>query len=614
MVNRNRIHVILPALERVKGESAMAQTQLVDLRDLQFVLFEMLRVEGLRSFPRYASLDRDLMEDTVDLARRISLEEWYPVDGMADEDGLLFDPTDGTVKAPPYVHGPYRTMVDAGFIAMSDRDGPEGLPMSVSIACKELFCAASAPLAFLTLLTGSAAGLIRRFGTEEQKRLFLDRMLSGAWGGTMCLTEPGAGSDVGRVSTRASSGPDGTYRITGRKLFISAGEHDLTENIIHLVLARTEDAPPGTRGLSLFIVPKFLVGADGALGQRNGVLCTGIEKKMGFHAGPTCALSFGDETPCTGYLLGGVGQGMRIMFQMMNEERIFCGLQGLASSSAAYHHALSYARERLQGAHYSQFLDPAAPAVPIVEHPDVRRMLLWMKAYVEGMRMFTYFLAWNIDLGECADGDAARQAQAMVELLTPLCKAGNTDMVWLVTAEAIQVFGGYGFCRDYPVERLARSCKVLSIVEGTNGIQSLDVVLRKILLNPGQYNYSIFRERLLETVASARGVVDAPCVDIVAEGLEKMDEVISLLGGHLAAGRMEDLLMLATPAQQAMFLLALAWMHLWSLTLALPKVEGGTAEEGDEVAFYRGKVEASRYFLRSEFPKFFGRTRVILGT
>jgi len=241
-------------------------------------------------------------------------------------------------------------------------------------------------------------------------------------------------------------------------------------------------------------------------------------------------------------------------------------------------------------------------------------MLLWMKAYVEGMRMFTYFLAWNIDLGECADGDAARQAQAMVELLTPLCKAGNTDMVWLVTAEAIQVFGGYGFCRDYPVERLARSCKVLSIVEGTNGIQSLDVVLRKILLNPGQYNYSIFRERLLETVASARGVVDAPCVDIVAEGLEKMDEVISLLGGHLAAGRMEDLLMLATPAQQAMFLLALAWMHLWSLTLALPKVEGGTAEEGDEVAFYRGKVEASRYFLRSEFPKFFGRTRVILGT
>jgi alkylation response protein AidB-like acyl-CoA dehydrogenase len=599
----------------------MAQYPLVDMRDLHFVLFEMLRVEGLRAFPRYGALDRDLVEDTVNLAERISLEEWFPVDGKADEDGLSFDPASGTVKAPAYVHGPYRAMVDAGFIALSHRDDPGALPMSVSIACKELFCSASAPLAFLTLLTGSAAGLVGRFGTPGQKDLYLEKMLSGAWGGTMCLTEPGAGSDVGRVVTQAACQPDGTYLITGRKMFISAGEHDLTGNIIHLVLARTENAPPGTRGLSLFIVPKFLVHADGSLGPRNGVLCTGVEKKMGFHAGPTCALSFGDEDPCTGYLLGGIGQGMKIMFQMMNEERIFCGLQGLASSSAAYHHALSYARERLQGAHYSRFLDPEAPAVPIMEHPDVKRMLLWMKAYVEGMRMFTYYLAWNIDMSELAEGDAARQAGAMVELLTPLCKAGNTDMVWLVTAEAIQVFGGYGFCRDYPVERLARSCKVLSIVEGTNGIQSLDVMLRKILLNPGQYNYSSFRNRLAETIASARDIVDAPCVDIVAEGLEKMDEVVSALNDHMASGRMDDLLMQTTPAQQAMFMLALAWMHLWSLTLTLPRLEAltggrgpeGAAPEGGEAAFYHGKAEASRFFLLSEFPKFFGRARAILG-
>jgi alkylation response protein AidB-like acyl-CoA dehydrogenase len=598
----------------------MAQSPLVDLRDLQFVLFEMLRVEELRDFPRHALLDGDLMMDTIRLAERISLEEWYPVDGKADEEGLFFDPSTGTVKVPDFVHGPYRAMVDAGFIAMSDRDVPGGLPMSISISCKEFFCSACAPLAFMTLLTGSAAGLIGRFGTREQKELYLDRMLSGAWGGTMCLTEPGAGSDVGRAVTQAATGPDGTYLITGRKMFISAGEHDLTGNIIHLVLARTLDAPPGTKGLSLFIVPKFLVNADGSLGKRNGVWCTGVEKKMGFHAGPTCALSFGDEESCTGYLLGSIGQGMRIMFQMMNEERIFCGLQGLASSSAAYHHALSYARERLQGAHYSRILDPSAPAVPIIEHPDVKRMLLWMKAMVEGMRMFTYYLAWNIDMSELGEGDAAREAFAMVELLTPLCKAGNTDMVWLVTAEAIQVFGGYGFCRDYPVERLARSCKVLSIVEGTNGIQSLDVVLRKILLNPGQYNYSIFRERLLRTVESARHVVDGPCVDIVAEGMEKMDEVVAVLGGHLAAGRMDDLLMLATPAQQAMFMLVLAWMHLWSLTLTLPRLEGlprGKELEGfgkEESDFYQDKAMASRFFLGSEFPKFFGRTRAILGS
>jgi alkylation response protein AidB-like acyl-CoA dehydrogenase len=555
------------------------------------------------------------VEATISLAERISLEEWYPVDGNADEDGLAYDPSTGAVTVPPYVHAPYRAMVDAGFIAMSDRDDPSGLPMSVSIACKELFCSASAPLAFLTLLTGSAAGLIRRFGTEEQKGLYLEKMLAGEWGGTMCLTEPGAGSDVGRASTRASAIPDGSFRITGRKMFISAGEHDMTGNIIHLVLARTDDAPAGTKGLSLFIVPKFLVNADGTPGERNGVFCTGIEKKMGFHAGATCALAFGDEAPCTGWILGGVGQGMRIMFEMMNEERIFCGLQGLASSSAAYHHALAYARERLQGAHYSRFFDAAAPAVPIAEHPDVKRMLLWMKAWVEGMRMFTYYLAWIIDLGEVAGDDEAKDARAMTELLTPLCKAGNTDMVWLVTAEAIQVFGGYGFCRDYPVERLARSCKVLSIVEGTNGIQSMDVVLRKILLNPGKYNYSVFRARVMETVGKARGAVDAPCADIVAEGMEKMDEVIALMESHLASGRMEDLLMLATPVQQAMYMLAIAWMHLWSLTLTAPKVKGSAPENlaDGEGAFSRGKTDASRFFLLSEFPKFFGRARAILG-
>lgn len=583
----------------------MAQYELIDLKHLHFVLFEMLRVQELSSYPKYAALDRDVMEETIRLAERISLEEWYPVDGQADEDGLLYDPSDCTVKVPDFVRTPYRTMVDAGFITVSDRDDPRGLPMSISLACKELFCSASAPLAFLTLLAGSAAGLIRRFGTREQKDLFLEKMLSGAWGGTMCLTEPGAGSDVGRVATRASAGSGGTWLISGRKMFISAGEHDLTENIIHLVLARTGDAPAGTRGLSLFIVPKFLVNADGSLGGRNSVFCTGVEKKMGFHAGPTCALSFGDDAPCTGYLLGGIGQGMKIMFEMMNEERIFCGLQGLASSSAAYHHALAYARERLQGAHYTRMLDPAAPAVPIIEHPDVKRMLLWMQGYVEGMRLFTYYLAWNIDRSELCEGEEAGEARAMVELLTPLCKAGNTDMVWLITAEAIQVFGGYGFCRDYPVERLARSCKVLSIVEGTNGIQSMDIVLRKILLNPGRYNYGVFRKHVLTAVEKARPVVEARCVDLVAEGLEAMDEVISVLDGLFSSGRMEELLMLATPAQQAMFMLSLAWMHLWSLTLVVSKQ--------DDNNFYREKAAASRSYLVSEFPKFFGRARAILG-
>jgi alkylation response protein AidB-like acyl-CoA dehydrogenase len=307
----------------------------------------------------------------------------------------------------------------------------------------------------------------------------------------------------------------------------------------------------------------------------------------------------------------------------MNEERIFCGLQGLASSSAAYHHALAYARERLQGAHYTRMLDQGAPGVPIVEHPDVKRMLLWMKAYVEGMRMFTYYLAWNLDMAGAADGEPARQARALAELLTPLCKSGNSDMVWLVTAEAMQVFGGYGFCRDYPVERLARQCKALSIVEGTNGIQAMDCIMRKILLNPGQYNYAVLKERMSRTVESARTVVDEPCVAVLAEGMERMDEVVSALKDHLASARVGHVLALATPAQHALYLLALAWMHLWSLTLTIPSLErltGGARGmereraimENTEAAFYHGKTLASRFFLLSEFPAFFGRVRAIL--
>ncbi len=597
----------------------MAKNLLVDMNDVQFVLYEMLKVHDLAHFEKFNGYDREILQDTLNLAEKIAWDKMYPVDSQGDEEGVSYDPKTMSVTVPEYFHEPYRSMTGAGFISISDSAdfGGMGMPQSVSVACKEFFGAASAALSFCALLTGSAAGLIRRFGTEEQKILYLDKMLKGIWGGTMCLTEPGAGSDVGNMRTRAIPTPDGSYHIEGQKIFISSGEHNLTENIIHMVLARIEGAPSGTRGLSLFIVPKYLVDPDGSLAGRNGVFCRGVEKKMGFHGSPTCALSFGEDTPCTGFLLGKEGTGMKLMFKMMNEERLFCGLQGLASSSRAYLHAVDYARQRVQGSHATEMFNPAAERVAIIEHPDVKRMLFWMKSHVEGMRMLTYYLALCLDLEEVETGDKAYDAAAMVELLVPICKAGNTDMVWLITAEAIQVFGGYGFCRDYPVEHVARACKVLSIVEGTNGIQSIDLVMRKILMNPAQHNYQVFKKHVQKTIDEARSVVDEAHLLLLEEAMEKMDQIVSFLLDHLSQGRFIQLFTLATQVQQAMHMLCLAWMHVWSLSITVPRMKdpgkdvAGSELTQDEV-FYRSRTLSSRFYLGTEFPKFFGRAQGIL--
>jgi len=597
----------------------MAKNLLVDMKDVQFVLYEMLKVHDLAHFEKFSGYDLEIVQDTLNLAEKIAWDKMYPVDAQGDEEGISYDPKTMSVTVPEYFHEPYRSMTGAGFISISDSTdlGGMGMPQSVSVACKEFFGAANAALSFCTLLTGSAAGLIRRFGNDEQKKLYLDKMLKGTWGGTMCLTEPGAGSDVGNMRTRAIPMPDGTYRIEGQKIFISSGEHDLTENIIHMVLARAEGAPSGTRGLSLFIVPKYLVRPDGSFAERNGVFCRGVEKKMGFHGSPTCALSFGDDTPCMGFLLGREGSGMKLMFKMMNEERLFCSLQGLASSSSAYLHAVDYAKQRVQGSHAMEMLNPDAERLAIIEHPDVKRMLFWMKSHVEGMRMLTYYLALCLDLEEIETGEKASDAAALVELLVPICKAGNTDMVWLITAEAIQVFGGYGFCRDYPVERVARSCKVLSIVEGTNGIQSIDLVMRKILMNPGQHNYRVFKNHVQKTIDEARSVVDETYLLLLEQAMEKMDQIMSFLLDHLNQGRFIHLFALATQVQQAMHMLCLAWMHVWSLSITIPRMkdpgkEAATSEITQEEVFYWSRTLSSRFYLGTEFPKFFGRAQGIL--
>jgi hypothetical protein len=605
----------------------MAKNQLVDSRDVRFVLYEMLGVDTLnKKLPQYADFDKDVFEETLNLAETIAVEKFYPSNAPSDKEGAKYDPPNKSVHVPDPTKDAVKAFIEAGFVtlALPQNHGGTGMPGAISAACLEYFSAGNTSALMYAGCIIGAANLILEYGTEEQKKIYLEKMLAGEWGGSMCLTEPDAGSDVGALKTKAVKQPDGTYRITGQKIFITAGEQDITENIIHPVLARIEGDPKGTKGISIFIVPKYLVNPDGSLGKRNDVVCAGIEHKMGIKASATCALSFGDDGECVGYLLGKERQGMKIMFQMMYEARILTGLQAQSLASSAYLHAVTYARNRLQGAHVTQMLNPDAISVPIIEHPDVKRMLLYMKGAVEGMRMLSYYLAHHVDIARYIEGDEKKEAEAIYEILLPLLKAGNSDDAWLVTAEAIQTYGGYGFCSDYPVEQFARDCKILSLYEGTNAIQSLDLTMRKLLMNPDQYFFSILKKRIEETVAKAKGIVDEKYIALVNRGLEKIIEIVEGFKGHMSTGKYMHLFMNATVFQQCLYQVVLAWLHLWSLTLTIPKMKGLLGDtkgeernriinENQEAAYYNGRVLSSQFYIGAEFPKFFGKAECILG-
>lgn len=604
----------------------MSLNPLVDSRDVRFVMFEMLELEKLNRFERFKDFDRSVYEDTLNLAEKIAMDQFYTSNGDGDKIGLKFTPETNEVKVPESFHKGFKAYMDAGFhsLAFPLEMGGMGLPSCVSMASAEYFNAGNTAL---TMYCGSITGaiyIIASFGSEEVKKMFIPKMMEGQWGGTMCLTEPGAGSDLGALKTKAIRQPDGTFLISGQKIFISNGEHDITENIIHPVLARIEGDPEGTKGISIFIVPKFLVNKDGSLGARNDMICSGIEHKMGLKGNATSTLNFGDNGKCVGYLLGKERQGMKVMFMLMNAARIHTGVQAESVSSAAYMHAVTYARNRIQGVHITQFLNPSAPKVPIIEHPDVKRMLLYMKSTIEGMRMLFLFLAYHEDImHSSSDAQELKDALAIVEILTPIVKAGISDAAWLVTAEAMQVYGGYGYCQEYPVEQYARDCKVFSIYEGTNAIQSLDLQMRKILMNPEMYNYQILKKYIADTIARAKGIVDDRYITPVARGMEKFDEVIAMMQKQLQEGKYMALVANATPLQQAMFPLIVAWLHLWSLTLTIPKSKAllGDAKGADrkkiidshaEAAYYSGRMLSSQFFIGAEFPKFFGQIECIM--
>lgn len=595
-------------------------------RDVRFILWEQLGVERLLGEGRYKELDRPTVDMVIEEAAKFAEKELAPASAEGDRVGCRFEK--GKVFVPPHFHELCRKFREAGWVNVySDPSvGGQGLPYVMLNVTDEVFVGANFSLFSYPRLAFGAGRLIESFGTPEQKEKYMLKMYSGEWGGTMCLTEPQAGSAVADVKTTAKRAGD-HFLITGTKMFITSGEHDVTENIVHAVLARIEGAPSGVKGISLFLVPKIRVNADGSLGAPNDVVCGGIEEKIGLHGSSTCLLNFGENGDCRGHLLGAENGGLACMFQLMNEARISVGQQGVTMSSAAYLSALAYAKERIQGTDISAMRDPNAPRVEIIKHPDVRRNLLTMKAYVEGMRALLLYCSFDIDLSETLkDAEEKEKHELRAQLLTPVCKAYCSDMGFRMIELAIQVFGGYGVCREYEVERYLRDCKIASIYEGTNGIQALDLLGRKIGMKGGRVFMEVMQEIREFIQANSSNPELEACLKELSSAKDKLTEITMHFGGLTMGGDRLYPVLNAYPYLMMFGDVMVGYMLLWQAQVAGERL-GKLFEENratddasrarliethPEAAFYAGKIGAAKFFALHLLPEVDARHKAIL--
>jgi alkylation response protein AidB-like acyl-CoA dehydrogenase len=588
----------------------MAQ-YLADRRDVDFILHEKLNVAELSKHERFVEFNKKTVDLIVSEARNLAIKEMLPTRIDGDREGAKFDK--GTVTVPESYKKVWEIFNEGEWLAMSEDPewGGQGMPRTLALAAGDYFDAANFSFMMYAGLTHGAGKLVEAFGTEKQKQLFLKKMYTGEWTGTMLLTEPEAGSDVGALTTTAVKNGDGTYTITGNKIFISAGEHDLAENIIHPVLARIEGAPEGTAGISLFLVPKIWVNDDGSLGEPNDVVCTGVEEKMGIHGNATCALSLGSKGACRGTLLGEENKGMRAMFLMMNEARLLVGLQGLSSASAAYLYAVNYARERIQGRHLSQIEEKTAPSVPIIQHPDIRRMLMTMKVYVEGMRSLLYYIGMCGDKTVISDNEEEKaKLNGLVDLLIPIAKGYGTDRALDVCNLAIQIYGGYGYIKEYPVEQLLRDCRITPIYEGTNGIQAMDLLGRKLGMNKGKPIMDLLGE-IQNTIAQARSMAGLEeYADKLEGAVNKLGEVAMHMGKTALSPEIMTAFAFAYPFMEVAGDVVFSWLLLWRAVIAAEKLEKG-AKKKDKV-FYEGQLKSAEYFTQTILPTTLGKMNAIL--
>ncbi|MFA6954580.1 MAG: acyl-CoA dehydrogenase [Thermoanaerobaculia bacterium] len=588
----------------------MAQT-LVDRRDIDFILHEQLNVEELAKHERFADFNRKAIDLVINEARNLAVKEILPTQFDGDRIGVHFD--NGTVTVPESFHKAWKALRAGEWLAMTEDPewGGQGMPRTVASTAAQYMMAGSFAFMMYGGLTHGAGELVKEFGTDKQKKLFLKKLFSGEWTGTMLLTEPEAGSDVGALSTTATPNGDGTYSIVGNKIFISSGEHDMVKNIVHPVLARIDGAPAGTSGISLFLVPKVWVNDDGSLGEPNDVVCTGIEEKMGIHGNVTASLALGSKGKCRGTLLGEANKGMRAMFLMMNDARLMVGDQGLACASASYLYAVNYARTRIQGRHLLQAMDKNAPGVPIIQHPDVRRMLMLMKVYVEALRSLSAFIAFCFDgIATATDADEKTRLQGIVDFLIPIAKAYTTERSLDVCSLGIQVYGGYGYIREYPMEQLLRDCRITSIYEGTNGIQAMDLLFRKLGQNGGRPIVDL-GEEIRRTVTAAADIDrTAPMSEKLEEALLKLEEVARNMGMTAMYGNLMGAAAHAHPFLEVCGDVIVGWMLLWRARIAAEALAAGAKEK--DVAFYEGQIKSSEFYTQILLPVTFGRMDAIL--
>jgi alkylation response protein AidB-like acyl-CoA dehydrogenase len=566
------------------------------LRDMRFVMQELHDGAGLAKLPGLADATPDLLESVLEEAAKFFTATLLPLNASGDAEGCHYE--NGVVRTPKGFKEAYRAFSEAGWGALNSEPeyGGQGLPESVSKLVEEMICACNLSFGLYPGLSHGAYLALKSYGSKELKDLYLPKLVSGQWCGTMCLTEPQCGTDLGLIRTRATPAADGSYRLNGSKIFISAGEHDFTENIIHLVLARLPDAPPGIKGISLFVVPKFRPNPDGSVGPANGVHCAGIEHKMGIKASATCQIEFNDAS---GWLVGDAHKGMRAMFVMMNSERLSVGTQGLGVGEVAYQSAAAYARERLQGRSLAGAKYPDKPADPLLVHPDVRRMLMTMRAYNEGCRALGVWVANALDrMQRLPDSPERTEAEDFVALLTPVVKALFTDLGFETANLGVQIFGGHGFIVDHGMEQFVRDARIAMIYEGTNGVQALDLVGRKMPANMGRSLRRFFHP--------AAAFIDShgadPKIGALVQAFARNFGALQLATGFIAQKGLSDPEEAGAASSDylRMFgMVALGFMWLRAAKVAADKLPDAS---GEEAAFYRAKLATARFFIERLLP------------
>ncbi|WP_421739987.1 acyl-CoA dehydrogenase C-terminal domain-containing protein [Caulobacter sp.] len=567
------------------------------VRDHVFILRDMLNIDQHGQLPAFADASFDTVEQILEAAAQFTGEVLAPLNTVGDKTGCVLNKDTNEVTTPPGFKEAYKQLCEGGWTGLGSDPayGGQGLPHVVNLAFSEMSSSANMAFSMYPGLAHGAYSAIHTGGTDAQKELYLPKMVSGEWTGTMNLTEPHCGTDLGLLRTKAVPQADGTYRITGQKIWISAGEHDMSGNIIHLVLARIEGAPAGVKGISLFIVPKFLPKEDGTAGERNeGVKCVGLEEKMGIHGNATCVMQYEDAK---GWLIGGENAGLKIMFVMMNEARLGVGMQGVAQGEAAYQAAVAFAKDRLQGRSLTGPKNAEGPADPIIVHPDVRRMLLESKALIEGGRAFLFWTALHGDLAHAHPDEKVREkAEDYMGLMTPVLKGYLTDKGFKVCSDAVQVHGGSGFTEHFPVSQFMRDCRIALIYEGTNGIQALDLVGRKLASKGGRAVMTFFQE-----IDQFIGENDSD------EGLKPFIKALAEVKAQLQDGTMwlmqnglqnpDNAGAASTDYMHLFGLTGLAYMWALQVKAAQAKIAAGSSDP-----FYSTKVTTAQYFIERILP------------